>query len=143
MEPLFLSAPGNVPVDALSPVTLAYVGDSVYELLVRTFTVAQGNVPAKELHRRSVALSNCAFQAKALRCVLEPLFTLEEADICRRGRNAHVGHVPKNAQVADYHAATALECLFGYLYLSGRQDRLAAFFEAVTDFAKGESSGSE
>ena len=62
--------------------------------------------------------------------------TEEEAEVCQRGRNAHVSHVPKNSSVADYHAATAFECLFGYLYLSGRLDRLRLFFEKIAEAAQ-------
>ena len=68
--------------------------------------------------------------------VLMPLFTQDEMDVCLRGRNAHVSHVPKNSSVADYHAATAFECVFGYLYLSGRLDRLQLFFEKITAAAE-------
>ena len=64
---------------------------------------------------------------------LKPLLTGEEADILRRGRNAHVGHVPKNASVAEYHAATGLEALFGYLYLCGNLQRLQVLFEALEE----------
>ena len=78
----------------------------------------------------------CEFQAKVLAEQLRPLLTEEEAEVCQRGRNAHVSHVPKNSSVADYHAATAFECLFGYLYLSGRLDRLRLFFEKIAEAAQ-------
>ena len=115
----------------LSPLTLAYVGDGVYELFVREYIVSKGNCPVKKLHSRAVEFVRCDFQAKVLAEVLMPLFTQEEMDICLRGRNAHVSHVPKNSTVADYHSATAFECVFGYLYLSGRLDRLRMFFERI------------
>ena len=115
----------------LSPLTLAYVGDGVYELFVREYIVSKGNCPVKKLHSRAVEFVRCEFQAKVLAEVLMPLFTQEEMDICLRGRNAHVSHVPKNSTVADYHSATAFECVFGYLYLSGRLDRLRMFFERI------------
>ena len=67
---------------------------------------------------------------------LQPLLTETEAEICRRGRNAHVSHVPKNSSVADYHNATAFECLFGYLYLSGALDRLRFFFDTIAETAQ-------
>lgn len=122
----------------LSPLTLAYVGDGVYELLVREYVVSRGNCPVKKLHTMGVSFANCAFQAQALHMVLEPLFTEEEQEVCRRGRNAHVGHVPKNAEIADYHSATALECVFGYLHLSGQTDRLRQFFDEILKFAEKE-----
>lgn len=120
----------NQQTDArqLSPLTLAYIGDGVYELFVREYIVSKGNCPVKKLHSRAVELVRCEFQAKALAELLQPLFTQEEQEICLRGRNAHVSHVPKNSSVADYHGATAFECVFGYLYLSGRLDRLRLFF---------------
>ena len=120
----------------LSPLTLAYVGDGVYELFVREYIVSKGNCPVKKLHSRAVEFVRCEFQAKVLAEVLMPLFTQEEMDICLRGRNAHVSHVPKNSTVADYHSATAFECVFGYLYLSGRLDRLRMFFERIIAFVE-------
>ena len=120
----------------LSPLTLAYVGDGVYELFVREYIVSKGNCPVKKLHSRAVDFVRCEFQAKVLSEVLMPLFTQEEMDICLRGRNAHVSHVPKNSSVADYHGATAFECVFGYLYLSGRLDRLQMFFEKIIESAE-------
>lgn len=120
----------------LSPLTLAYVGDGVYELFVREYIVSKGNCPVKKLHSRAVEFVRCEFQAKVLSEVLMPLFTQEEMDICLRGRNAHVSHVPKNSSVADYHGATAFECVFGYLYLSGRLDRLQMFFEKIIESAE-------
>lgn len=115
----------------LSPLTLAYVGDGVYELFVREYIVSKGNCPVKKLHSRAVEFVRCEFQAKVLSEILMPIFTQDEMDICLRGRNAHVSHVPKNSSVADYHAATAFECVFGYLYLSGHLDRLQLFFERI------------
>lgn len=115
---------------SLSPLTLAFVGDGVYELLVREHLVAQGNCPVKKLHSRKVELVRCQAQAKALSQLWEEL-SQEEQEVALRGRNAHVGHVPKNAEVADYHGATALEALFGYLYLSGRLERVRQLFGQV------------
>ncbi len=115
----------------LSPLTLAYVGDGVYELFVREYIVSKGNCPVKKLHSRAVEFVRCEFQAKMINEVLMPLFTEEETEIYLRGRNAHVSHVPKNSSVADYHAATAFECVFGYLYLSGQLNRLRLFFEKI------------
>ena len=117
----------------LSPLTLAYVGDGVYELFVREHIVSKGNCPVKKLHSRAVEFVRCEFQAKMINEVLLPMFTEEEKEIYLRGRNAHVSHVPKNSSVADYHAATAFECVFGYLYLSGRLDRLQMFFEKIVE----------
>ena len=69
-----------------------------------------------------------------------PLFTEEEKEVCLRGRNAHVSHVPKNSSVADYHAATAFECVFGYRYLKGELERLRLFFDKILEFAETEET---
>ncbi len=112
----------------LSPLTLAFVGDCVFELFVREKLVCQGNCPVKKLHQRSVE-QVCASAQSRFSQKLFPLLTEEEQQVYQRGRNAHVNHVPKNASVADYHAATAFETLFGYLYLSGRIERLRELFQ--------------
>ena len=122
----------EVPLRDLSPLTLAFVGDVVYELLAREHIVAQGNCPVKKLNAKKVELVCCQAQAKALR-QLWPQLTEAERDTALRGRNAHVGHVPKNANVADYHGATALEALFGYLYLGGEVSRLRELFGLVME----------
>ena len=114
----------------LSPLTLAFVGDAVFELFVRERLVCQGNCSVNKLHRRAVEQVCCQAQAGAAQRLL-PLLTQEEADVFRRGRNAHVTHVPKNADPADYHAATAFEALFGYVYLKGELERLRLFFDTI------------
>ena len=114
----------------LSPLPLAFVGDGVYELMVREYLVSQGNCPVKKLHSRKVELVRCQAQAQALSQVLWPLLTEEERAVAQR---AHVGHVPKNAQVADYHGGTALEALFGWLYLKGELARLRELFTKVME----------
>ncbi len=114
----------------MNALTLAFIGDGVYELLVRESLVAGGkDARVKDLHARAVSCVRCETQARAARDVLLPVFTDEEAAVYARGRNAHVGHVPKNASIADYHAATALEAVFGYLYLKGETARLHELFD--------------
>ncbi len=120
----------------LSPLTLAFVGDGVFELFVREKLVCQGNCPVNALHKRSVEQVCCGAQAVAAKKLL-PLLTEEEAAVYNRGRNAHVGHVPKNAKVADYHAATAFEALFGYVYLSGDLERLRMLFQIACEALEG------
>ena len=92
----------NVQTDPkqLSPLTLAYIGDGVYELFVREYIVSKGNCPVKKLHARAVEMVRCEFQAKMLTERLQPLLTETEAEICRRGRNAHVSHVPRRRSSA-------------------------------------------
>ena len=122
----------GVSPKGLSPLTLAFVDDGVYELFVREYLVSQGNFPVKKLNSRKVELVRCQAQAQAL-SHLWPELSEEERDIALRGRNAHVGHAPKNAPLADYHSATGLEALFGYLYLSGEIDRLRWIFSAILE----------
>lgn len=123
---------GDISPKGLSPLPLAFVGDGVYELLVREYLAAQGNCPVKKLHARKVELVRCQAQAQALEKIW-PQLTPEELEVAQRGRNAHVSHVPKNAALADYHGATALEALFGYLYLSGDMTRLRELFRCVIE----------
>ena len=115
---------------ALSSLALAHVGDAVYELLVRSALCAQGVPRADILHQRTVAYVSAPAQAAAAERIL-PLLTEQEREVYRRGRNAHVRSVPKGATTGEYHAATALEALFGWLYLGGRHDRLTALSEAL------------
>ncbi len=116
----------------LSPLTLAFVGDCAFELFVRERLVCGGNCPVNSLHKKSVTQVCCSAQAQASQKIL-PLLTEEEMDIFKRGRNAHTNHVPKNSSPADYHAATAFETLFGYLYLMGRIERLREIFDLMCE----------
>ncbi len=118
----------------LSPLDLAFVGDGVFDLLCREQLLQKGSCPVKKLHRRKTGLVNCQAQARALE-QLRPVLTEEEWAVALRGRNAHVGHVPKNASAADYHGATALEALFGWLYLSGELSRVRELFGLVMEAA--------
>lgn len=113
----------------LSPLTLAFVGDAVFGLLVRERLADMDLAPAK-LHPTSVKLVKAGAQAKAAAALL-PLLSEEEAGVYKRGRNAHTGNVPKNASLGEYHAATGLEALFGFLYLDGRTDRAGELFQEV------------
>lgn len=119
------------PLEEMSPLALAFLGDGVYELLVREYLLSKGNCPVKKLHSRAVELVRCEAQAQALNERLWPVLTEEEKAAALRGRNAHVGHVPKNASVSEYHGATALETLVGYLYMKGELERLRSLFELV------------
>lgn len=114
----------------LSPLSLAFVGDAVYELLVRERLASVGNLPANKLHQAAVRRVCAAAQSRAYQLVEERL-SEEERQILRRGRNAHSSKVPKNADVADYRRATGVECLFGYLYLCGRIERVTELFEYI------------
>ncbi|MBE6808904.1 MAG: ribonuclease III [Ruminococcaceae bacterium] len=113
----------------LSPSVLAFVGDAVYGLYVRT-ALAEINRPSGELHRLSVKLVNATAQAKAF-SLLEPMLTEKELSVFKRGRNFHTSSTPKSATGGEYHTATGLECLFGFLYLSGNNDRADELFKTV------------
>ena len=117
-------------VNALSALALAHLGDAVFELLVRTELCAAGIPKNGSLHRETVARV-CAPAQAALADRLLPLLTEEEAGFYRRGRNAHVHAIPKNASAAEYSKATGLEALFGALYLLGRSERAEELFAAT------------
>lgn len=120
----------NVDPSQLSPGTLAFIGDCVFELFVREALVTEANRPSSELHTEKVKYVSAAAQADAFR-LLEGDLTEKELDIFKRGRNAHTTHTPKNMSNADYHAATGFEALFGYLYLNGELDRLRELFSKI------------
>ncbi len=117
---------------AYSPLALAFLGDSVFALMVRERLVCQANRPAGQLHALSVQQVRAEAQAEGAKRLL-PCLTEEEAQVYKRGRNAHTGHLPKNANRAQYQAATGLEALFGYLYLEGRDDRLQELFSLLVN----------
>ena len=121
-------APEEQNPKLLSPLTLACVGDGVYELLVRKRIVEAGSMPPKKLNAHKVEMVRASAQA-AVYDGLEPLLTEDERDMLKRGRNAHTGSVPKNAQMADYRKATGVEALFGFLYLKGDWERLYFLFD--------------
>ena len=107
----------------MNPVVLAYVGDAVFELLIRQYLISLPNQKTNHLHHETTKYVS----AKGQRLILEKWqshLTEEEADIARRGRNAKSGMPPKNADPADYRLATGLESLIGYLYYMGRTERL-------------------
>ena len=122
--------------DALNGLALAYIGDAVYELAARGYILSRygGNVQA--LHEKTVAFSNAAFQAYAAEQLLPELSEAETAAY-KRGRNAHPGHVPKNKTQAQYHAATGLEALFGWLYLQHDEARINALFRKIVSCSGG------
>ena len=115
---------------ALSSLGLAHLGDSVFEVMVRSWLVLHGKAKAKDLHRATVRYVAAPAQAAAVERLL-PLLTPEEADVYRRGRNTAPHSVPKAASRAQYQAATGLEALFGWLYLQGRTERLNELFEVI------------
>ncbi len=115
-----------------SPLTFAFIGDGVYGLYVRTALVNAGNTQARKLHERTSRIVSATAQAKALDAISDML-TDEETDIVKRGTNAHTSHQAKNASSYDYHKATGLEALFGYLYLKGDTDRIEELIQRCID----------
>ena len=116
----------------LSSLALAHIGDAVYELMARSYLVARGKETNHSLHRATVALVAAPAQAAGAERI-GPLLTEEEREVYRRGRNAKVHAVPHGATPREYHAATALEALFGYLYIKGRRERLNELFAAMLE----------
>ena len=110
-------------IRSYSPLTLAYIGDGVYELIIRTILVKKGNCPVNRLHKKASSLVKAAAQSAIIEKIEEEL-TQEEHDIYRRGRNAHSPTMAKHATMADYRRATGFEALMGYLYLKEDYERM-------------------
>lgn len=114
----------------LSPLQLAYIGDSVYEVLVRTYILSKNNKNVNELHKASVKFVKAKAQAEIV-LNLEDKLTEEEWTLVKRGRNSKSATVPKNADLNDYKYATGFETLMGYLYLSGKYERINEIFSLI------------
>lgn len=114
----------NRDIKTYSPLTLAYIGDGIYEIVIRTILVSQGNCPPNKLHKRASALVKAEAQSDMM-AVIEPLLTEEEESVYKRGRNAKSYTMAKNASMSDYRRATGFEALMGYLYLNGNEERMA------------------
>lgn len=119
-------------INTLSPLSLAFLGDSVYEMFIRTKILSGGNRPANELHKIAVGYVKAKAQSNAAHKIFDML-TEEELTIYKRGRNTNIHTVPKNADMADYRHATALETLIGYLYLKGDNERLLQLLNVAFD----------
>ena len=113
----------DVDIRTYSPLTLAYIGDGIFDLVIRTVVVGKGNTSANQLHYHTSHVVKAATQAAMIQSLLEEL-TPEEADVYRRGRNAKSHTMAKNASVADYRSATGFEALMGYLYLTDQTKRM-------------------
>ena len=113
----------DVDIRTYSPLTLAYIGDAIYDLVIRTIVVERGNRSANHLHKKTVTYVNARVQAKMMD-VLEEELTEEEQAVYHKGRNAKSYTSAKNASIIEYRKATGLEALCGYLYLQGEQERM-------------------
>lgn len=119
-------------ISAVSTLGLAHIGDCVYELLVRSYIVCHGKQTNQGLHFATVQYVSAPAQARAMEKLLPHLTDAEQA-VYRRGRNTRVNSVPKNANIGDYHAATGLESLFGWLYLNAMHERINELFAIVME----------
>lgn len=116
----------------LSPLNLAFIGDCVYEMLVRETLVCNANRPVNDLHHESVKYVSAKAQTEAFSKIKDVL-TEDELAQFKRGRNAKVGHSPKSATDAEYHTATGVESLFGYLYLNENIERIKELFKMINE----------
>ena len=140
MRALLTAEPAMAPEQArlLSPLQLAYVGDSVHALLVRT-CLMEKNLPVRDMHAAANRAVSAVSQAREAQRIA-PLLTEEESDVFRRGRNAHPHHAgPRSASAGEYAGATGLEALLGYLYLTGRTDRLLILAEYLQSEEKNDA----
>ena len=117
-------------INQISMLGLAHIGDGVYELMTRAALCEDGHTAVAELHQLATRRVNAPAQAAAVEKLL-PALTEEEVAIYRLGRNAHVNSVPRAANIGQYHAATGLEALFGWLYLQGKCERLNELFRLI------------
>ncbi|MGN1123471.1 MAG: Mini-ribonuclease 3 [Eubacterium sp.] len=120
----------EVNAKQLSPLNLAFIGDCIYEILVRETLVCDANRPVNDLHKESVKYVSARAQTQAYERIKD-ILTEEEQAVFKRGRNAKVGHSPKSASEGEYHCATGVEALFGYLYLKGDTDRIKELFSKI------------
>lgn len=136
MENYFRMNMDKKDIDAISNLGLAHIGDSVFEVLCRSYLCAKGGKNVGNLHRQTVALVKAPSQAKFVEMLL-PHLSEDELAYYRRGKNAHVHAVPKGATPAEYAKATGLETLFGALYLAGQTNRLNELFHMIMEATYG------
>ena len=131
METLFPQLPAK-EVNQMNMLALAHVGDAVYELLVRAKLCREKKASVMQLHRLTVEQVRAEAQAEAVQKLL-PCLSEEELAVYKRGRNTKVNSAPHHAEIAQYHAATGLEALFGWLYLQGKTERIGELFTIITE----------
>lgn len=115
-----------------SPLVLAYIGDAVYELYIRSMLVSKANMQVNKLHKEATGYVKAKAQAELIRKLMDKL-SEEEISIYKRGRNAHSYTSAKNADIVDYRCATGFEALIGYLYINGNEERIAELLECVKE----------
>ncbi len=119
-------------LNTIPTLNLAFIGDGVFDLLVREHLVSSSDAHVGELNQKKVAMVNCKSQAASIKKLL-PILTDEETEVYKRGRNVKVNSASKHSTLSDYHAATGLEALFGYLYLKGEKQRIKELFSLILD----------
>lgn len=117
-------------LNSVPTLNLAFIGDGVYDLLVREYLVTHSSQHVGELNKMKVDLVNCKSQAAFMKRIMDQL-TEEEIVVYKRGRNTKVNSASKHSTLSDYHAATGMEALFGWLYLKGRQERINELFTLI------------
>ena len=125
----------EINVNDYSPLTLAYIGDGIYEIVVRTIIVDEANRQVNKIHKASSQLVKAQSQAKMIHLIMDML-TEEEKSIYKRGRNAKAVTRAKNASMSDYRVATGFEALMGWLYLSGQSDRMMELMKTAIELFK-------
>ncbi len=115
-----------------SPLALAFLGDSVYDTLVRDYLLRRANMPVAKLHTAKIKLVCAEFQSSVYENVAE-ILTEKEISVLKRGRNSTGNTIPKHAEAVDYRRATAIECLFGYLFLTGQEERISQIFNVIME----------
>ena len=129
----------KISANALNGLSLAFIGDAVYEIMVREHLLEHGSLQVKKLHTMAVEMVRASFQADVFD-FLEPIVDETENGILHRGRNASATHIPKGANAIEYRKATGVEALFGWLYLENKQNRLKELFEMILNRSQEEVS---
>lgn len=119
-------------VNKISVLGLAHMGDAVYEIMVRSWLCVHGRVTSRGLHAETVGFVRAPAQARAIDRIM-PMLTESELAVYKRGRNTRVNSVPQHADIAEYHAATGLEALFGWLWLCGARERANELFAKIME----------
>ena len=135
MEHYFEPAMTEDELRSISAIGLAHMGDAVFEVLVRTWLCVHGKATGRGLHQATIKLVCAESQAAKAQKIL-PILTAEELAVYKRGRNAQVNSIPAHASRAQYSAATALECLIGWLWLKGDKERINELFCAMMEEAE-------
>ncbi len=122
----------SAEADRLSPLVLAFIGDTVYDLLTRGYIISEGNAPVNKMHTKAKHIVNATAQSCTY-SIIEPMLTEAEYAVLKRGRNAKSNTSAKNQSIVDYRRATGVEALFGWLYLKGEYDRLEELYRKGTE----------